>query len=152
MLHSNGPDRELVIIPLVGGRTVSLRRPNGRDLHEWSRFKPETRSATVTAMLKSLVVEGDATPDDEPTLAHALSELDPLVALTVSCACPVCGSANDVRVDLEEIVLARLRRRQRMLLDDVHTLASRYGWTEAEVLAVPSHRRAQYVAMIKDER
>ena len=152
MLHDSVPGGETVEVLLNGGRPVSLRRPNGRDLHQWNSLKLETRSAAIDAMLKSLVVEGQATPDDEPALSEILSDLDPLVAFKVSCACPVCRSTNEVRVDLEGIVLARLRQKQRALLDEIHTLASHYGWTEADVLAIPPHRRAHYLAMIENER
>lgn len=152
MLYEVVPNKETVQVLLNDGRPLSLRRPNGRDLHEWNSLKLQTRLAAIDAMLKSLVVEGQATPDDEPVLREALSDLDPLVAFTVSCACPVCRTTNEVRVDLEDIVLARLRRKQRVLLQEIHRLASHYGWTEAEVLAIPPHRRAYYLAMIEDER
>jgi len=152
MLQNSVPDGQPVEIVLNSGRRISLRRPNGRDLHKWNTLKLETRSAAVDVMLKSLAVEGQATCDDEPVLAKALSELDPLVAFTVSCVCPVCSLDNDVRIDLEEIVLARLKKTQRALLDEIHTLASQYGWTEAQVLAIPSHRRAHYASMIQDGR
>lgn len=152
MLHDSISGDETVQVLLNDGRPVSLRRPNGRDLHQWNSLKLETRSAAIDAMLKSLVVDGQTTPDDEPVLAKALSDLDPLVAFTVSCACPVCRSANEVRVDLEDIVLNRLRQKQRAMLGDIHKLAAHYGWTEPEVLAIPPHRRAHYLAMIEDER
>jgi hypothetical protein len=152
MLHDCVPNSETVQVLLNGGRPVSLRRPIGRDLHEWNGLKLQTRQAAIDAMLKSLVVEGQATPDDEPVLTEALSDLDPLVAFTVSCACPACKLTTEVRVDLEEIVLARLRKKQRALLHEIHTLASHYGWTEAEALAIPPHRRAHYLAMIEGER
>jgi hypothetical protein len=152
MLHDFVPNSETVQVLLNGGRPVSLRRPNGRDLHEWNSLKLQTRRAAIDTVLKSLMVEGQATPDDEPVLTEALSDLDPLVAFTVSCACPVCRSTNEVRVDLEEIVLARLRKKQRALLHEIHRLASHYGWTEVEVLAIPPHRRAHYLSMIEDER
>jgi hypothetical protein len=152
MLHDVVPDGETIQVHLNGEQSVSLRRPNGRDLREWRNQRPTSRQAAVAIMLHSLVVEGQATPDDEPVLSEALSVLDPLVAFTVSCACPACRSTNEVRVDLEDIALARLRRKQRELLREIHRLASRYGWTEAEVLAIPPHRRAHYLAMIEDER
>jgi hypothetical protein len=146
------PDDETIQVVLEGKRSVSLRRPNGWDLREWCNQQPTSRQAAVAAMLQSLVIEGQVRPDDEPILAEALSDLDPLVAFSVSCACPACRSTSEVRVDLEDIALARLRRKQRELLHEIHRLASRYGWREAEVLAIPPHRRAQYLAMIEEER
>jgi hypothetical protein len=36
------------------------------------------------------------------------------------------------------------------LLHDVHTLASAYGWSEGDILAMSEARRARYVAMVLD--
>jgi len=94
-------------------------------------------------------------PDAGPLhvhLADALAAADPLVHFTVACRCPACGAPNEVDVDLETIALATLLARQRTLLHDVHMLASNYGWTEPEVLAVPPARRARYIALIEDGR
>ena len=59
---------------------------------------------------------------------------------------------DEVAVDLEALALRRLYARQDALLATVHRLASRYGWTESEVLAVPARRRARYLALIEEER
>jgi hypothetical protein len=151
-LSDDVPEGDTIQVRLKGERSIVLRRPNGRDLSEWRNLRPQSRRAAIDAMIGSLVVEGHVSPEDEPVLAEALSVQDPLVAFTVSCACPACGSTNEVGVDLEDIVLVRLRRKQRALVRDVHRLASHYGWTEAEVLAIPPHRRTQYLTMIENER
>jgi hypothetical protein len=139
-----------VLIPLTDARTVALRRPTGLDLRAWHRTPYATRRDAVAAMLDTLVVEGSVAADDEPVVADAMATHDPLVAFAVSCACPACGAARDHPVDLEAAVLARLGARRRSLLREVHMLASRYGWTESEVLAVAPARRAQYLALIED--
>ena len=139
-----------VRIPLADARTAALRRPIGRDLRAWHRTPYATRRDAVAAMLDTLLVEGSLTPDDEPMVADAMAAQDPLVAFAASCACPACGVACDHAVDLEAAVLVRLGARRRALLREVHMLASRYGWTESEVLAVAPARRAQYLALIED--
>jgi hypothetical protein len=153
-LLAAAPDDEgeagLVAIPLPDARSVALRRPTGRDLRAWHRAPHATRRDAVAAMLDTLLVEGSLTSDDEPVVADAMAAHDPLVAFAVSCACPACGAACDHPVDLEAAVLARLGARRRTLLREVHMLASRYGWTESEVLAVAPARRAQYLALIED--
>ena len=140
-----------VRIALADDRSVALRRPTGHDLRAWQRTSCATRRDAVAAMLDTLVVEGGLFPDDEPAVADAMAARDPLVAFAVSCTCPACGVACDHPVDLEAAVLARLGARRRALLREVHMLASRYGWTESEVLAVAPARRAQYLALIMDE-
>lgn len=139
-------------VVLPENRTVSLRPPTGEDLRHWHGARYASRQEAVAAMIGALVIDGPVTSADEQALAKALSAWDPLVAFTVSCQCPVCDVDNDVQVDLESIALARLDARQRALLQDVHQLASHYGWTESEVLAIAPARRARYLALIEDTR
>ena len=146
------PDVGPVQVALAGERSVWMRRPTGHDLRAWRVARPASRQEAVAAMLEALVPDGPVMPEDEPALAHAIAAMDPLVAFTVSCHCPVCGAGTEVPVDLEGLALARLAARQRALLREVHQLASRYGWTESEVLAVAPARRARYLALIEDER
>lgn len=155
-LPAGAPDSGPLHVHLADGRAVAMRRPTGRDLREWrdaqSASRPSSREDVLRLMLDSLVLTGEARPDDEPMLADALAAADPLVHFTVSCLCPACGAPNQVDVDLEAIALANLVARQRALMHDVHLLASNYGWTESEVLAVPPTRRARYVALIEEGR
>jgi hypothetical protein len=39
--------------------------------------------------------------------------------------------------------------RARRILQEVHTLASSYGWHEAEILALGDTRRAMYLQMVQ---
>ena len=141
-----------VVAQLGADRSVTLRRPTGDDLRAWREAQPQSHAAAKRMMLESLLIAGDAQLADEAALSAALSRGDPLVDFAVACSCPVCGAANDVEVDLEMLALARLAVRQRTLIEEVHGLALRYGWTEREVLAIPPLRRARYLALIEGER
>ncbi len=137
-------------VTLPGRPPLSLRRPTGDDLRGWRAAGWTSRQDAVRAMLGALWIAGPLPgPEDEPALAAALGALDPLVAFAVDCQCPGCGAAQAVSIDLEGIALSRLAARQDALLLDVHRLASSYGWTEAEVLAVPAARRRRYLALIE---
>jgi hypothetical protein len=142
------PDGETWEAALSDERSVTLRRPTGRDLAQWRSARPAKREEALRMMVNDLVVRGHAAPQDEALLADVVSARDPLVALTLSAPCPACGHAQDVAVDLEGLVLARLASRQRALLNEVHRLAAHYGWSEQEVIAVPPRRRAAYLALI----
>lgn len=139
-------------VQLDAGRALTLRRPTGEDLRRWRDAPPASRAEALRVMLDSLVVAGEARPDDEAAVSASIAAADPLVDFTVACHCPACGAPNEVSVDLEALALTRLVGRQRALLQEVHRLASHYGWTESEVLAVPPSRRARYLAFIEDER
>lgn len=139
-------------VALDATRCVTLRRPTGDDLRAWRNQHFASRDEAVRTMLATLLLEGQLGPDDEARLSEAIAALDPLVAFAVDCACPACNAPNSVAVDLEALTLARLAARQRSLLREVHCLASHYGWTEQEALAIPVRRRAQYLALCEEAR
>jgi hypothetical protein len=138
-------------VALADGRHVILRRPIGRDLLRWRAAQPGTREQALRMMLDDLVLDGEVGPGDIAAIADAVIASDPLVALDVAAECPACGHVQDVAVDAEGLALLHFGRRQRVLLHEVHRLATRYGWTEPEVLAVPAPRRAVYLALLDGE-
>ena len=127
-------------VQLDDERMLTMRRPTGEDLRRWRAAQPASRAEALRLMLDSLVLGGQAGPEDEAVVSASIAAMDPLVDFTVSCRCPACGASNEVAVDLEALTLALLLGRQRALLQEVHRLASRYGWTESEVLALPPAR------------
>jgi len=143
--------REPLRVTLPEGRAVTLRAPLGVDLERWRAARPASREEAARIMLADLVVDGRAEPQDEAAIAEAMSAADPLTALTVAAACPACGRAQSVAVDVEGLALAHFARRRQTLLRDIHRLAAHYGWTEAQCLAVPPARRAAYLALIEGE-
>ncbi|MGY4532011.1 hypothetical protein ACVW0Y_001127 [Pseudomonas sp. TE3786] len=130
-------------------RTLALRRATGNDLRDWRAARPGSRQQAVQLMLDSLLLEGEVRAEEHALLAAALADADPLAAFAVACQCPACGAEREVDIDLDAAALARLQQRQRTLLREVHSLASRYGWSEAQVLAIAPARRAQYLALIE---
>ena len=146
-------------VPPPAGRTItlhrdagdafSLRRPTGEDLRAWRALRPASREQALLAMLTSLRIAGEPRPDDAARAAEALADADPLVDFSVVCVCPTCGHEAEHEIDLEGLALQRLAGRQRALLHEVHTLASHYGWTESEILAVAPARRARYFDLIE---
>ncbi|NHZ80789.1 hypothetical protein F2P44_16130 [Massilia sp. CCM 8695] len=151
-LAACGGDGGPLHIVFDDARCVSLRRPTGADLRDWRGKPAATRDEALGMMLATLLLDGEVRLQDEARLSAAIAELDPLIDFTVDCACPVCATPNQVALDLEALALSRLAARQRLLLREVHELASHYGWTEQEALAVPAPRRAQYLALCEAAR
>ncbi|MEW5787792.1 MAG: hypothetical protein AB1899_08050 [Pseudomonadota bacterium] len=145
--EARGPRVE---VRLADGPRLALRRPTGADQRRWLA-DPDLEEADV---LNDLLLEGDM-PAQAPGLlarvAEAMAEADLLPAFAVHSACPHCGHADDLPLDLEGLLLARLAGQARRLIRAVHRLASRYGWREADILALPGHRRAAYLDLLDQE-
>lgn len=133
----------------VHGQALRLRRATGTDLREWRAARPANAQQAQQLMLDSLLLEGEVAAEQLPELSAAIAQADPLAAFAVACQCPGCGADREVDIDLDAAALSRLQHRQRALLREIHTLARHYGWSEAQVLAIPASRRAQYLALIE---
>lgn len=144
------PSPHAATCELAGARTVQVRAATGDDLRRWRAAGAPSGEAALAMMIESLVPSGEAGIGDEAALAEAAAALDPLAAFEVTCLCPACGAEQDLAIDLEAQALARLEALQRSLLREVHVLASHYGWTESEVLALAPARRARYLQLIEN--
>jgi hypothetical protein len=132
-----------------GAPPITLRLPTGRDQRAWRQREYSTANEALDAVLRSLVVEPavDELPfsaDAVAPLAAVMEEVDPLVAFRISTDCPHCCRPAEFPVDLEAVALQRLVAHRRALLRDIVDFASRFGWSEAEVLAIGAARRAEY--------
>lgn len=138
---------------LPRGEKVRLRRPTGRDQLAWQARNFNTQREALTEIVQTLIISGpeDVPFDDEAiaTLAGAMEEFDPLTAFRLITTCPYCGVEATFAVDLEVEVLRLLAAHRSALLRDVYALATQYGWNEAEIIALPLRRRAEYLRIIE---
>lgn len=79
-------------------------------------------------------------------LAEALETLDPGADVWLETACPECGEKQLVAFDAVHFVASELQQMSRKILCDVVDIARVFHWSEADILALPEHRRAFYVA------
>ncbi|MEQ1955821.1 hypothetical protein [Mesorhizobium sp. CN2-181] len=132
------PLPETVEVVLPGG-TVRLRPVIGADDPEAEEIWP------------TLVTEGDWAalgPADRQRAALALAEADPGPALGFAVGCPECHLPIPIEIDPLELLARELQMGAHRLLAEVHSLAFHYGWSEAEILALPRNRRWRYLELI----
>jgi hypothetical protein len=67
----------------------------------------------------------------------------------IDLSCPACGHGWQVIFDIESFLWAKVSALAKRLLHEVHGLASAYGWTERDILALPAVRRQFYLEMIR---
>lgn len=88
------------------------------------------------------------TDDDLQTIEEALDAMAPDVASELEVPCPDCNQTTKAVID----PLAFAFPSASGLLDDVHVIAGQYGWSEADIFDLPSHRRRHYAALIRQDR
>jgi hypothetical protein len=141
-------DRTVVEVR-TGGEVRRFRRPTGRDQLAWLARTYSDEAGAVAAMIASLALDDADVPSS--ALEVALDGADPLLRGPVAAACPDCGCQLEHEIDPAAMALARLRRSQDSLFAAVDLLASRYHWSEAEILSMPEWRRTRYMDMLQRE-
>lgn len=136
----------------IAGRRVRLRVPNGEDEAHVARLAPN--SARRALALRCVVAIDDAPPEiavldgfgnaEIDAIDAALDEVTPQLSTSLGTACNECGAPHVLKVDpyrIGPIDAGQLYR-------DVHALAWRYHWSEAQILRLPRRRRQLYLALI----
>jgi len=78
-------------------------------------------------------------------VAQELERLDPLADVRVDVGCGECGHRWTALLDVPALVWTQVESAARRLLREVDALAARYGWSEAEILALSERRRHAYL-------
>ncbi|WP_441237655.1 hypothetical protein [Bradyrhizobium sp. 930_D9_N1_4] len=131
-----------------GGSELTLRVPTLSDLASLGAA-PDSASATKLLLARCL---GETPPAaiDQHALDQIEAELercDPGAVIAFALACPDCGHAWQAVIDIAPALWAEVQAAAERTLLDVDALAREYGWSEAEVLALPHTRRAAYLQL-----
>jgi len=141
----------------VGG--LRLRPPCLRDLaavaHEHDAERA-ARSLLARCMLDAPAdMAADAaidaaapSADSLRAIEDALDAADPNADLAFDVHCEACGHVGSAQLDAGELLWDEIDAHARALLGEVHLLASAYGWSEREILALSAARRATYLSMV----
>lgn len=78
---------------------------------------------------------------------HLLENSDPLADPQLTAQCPACSEEVQASLDPGAQLWTELTAYARDLLAQVHVLASAYGWTEDEILALAPGRREIYLTL-----
>jgi|SRR6185437_7195347 len=132
----------------------TFRLPTSRDLAAASRQADVEQAAMKLIELCSRNAGGSHrsnvkqwTSEDLEQVGDKMALADPLAEIRLAIACPACESESVETVDVTSFLWAKIEGCAKRLLWEVHTIASAYGWTESEVLALGPTRRARYVEM-----
>lgn len=132
----------------VGEQTFRL--PTSRDVAHVATA--ENADGASIGLLERCQVGGPEnsawTDDLLEEVEERLASEDPLAESRLALSCPSCGREWEDTFDIGRFLWAEVETRARRTLWEVHALASAYGWSESETLALSPARRAMYLKMV----
>jgi len=132
------PPDELVV--QANGSEVRFRLPTSADL--LAIKSPEQ------LLERCLLNGGDQVAENvRAAIGEKMSDADAMADIHLALNCPSCEHKWEAPFDIVAFLWREISAAARRLLHDVHTLASAYGWTEAEILGVSPARRRVYLEM-----
>jgi len=131
--------------PMSEVADLSCRPPTSRDLAEIARLD-DPEQAMRQLLRRCCGEQADA--DLLPAFEAALEQADPCADCSLELGCEACGQSAVVPFDIAHFLWEELTAQARRLLDEVHLLARTYGWSEAEILALPAVRRQAYLKRV----
>ena len=134
-----------------------LRVPTGADQRAIAAIDDEERALATLARRCLISAEGASreqladlqlSRDDLAAVSEALEAAAPEVTTCLRASCPRCAEISEVTLD----PYLCMRGVDGELFEEIHLLASTYHWNEAEILALPRHRRQRYLRRIDHAR
>ena len=81
-------------------------------------------------------------------LEQSINKLDPQSEILYNLSCPQCDTQWQMLFDIATFVWVEIAATAKRLLQQVHILASAYGWSESEILGLSDARRGIYLEMV----
>jgi hypothetical protein len=156
-VRAPGPPSDGELRLTAAGHDLCFRLPTSRDLlaAAGSDGVPAVRQRLLERCLIEARQGGAArTADGLPpqvvtAVVEHMARADPQADVRLAVTCPACGQAWEEAFDIVSYFWAEIDAWALRLLRDVHTLASAYGWREADILALSAWRRQCYLEMVR---
>jgi len=138
----------------LGEYELRLRPPNSVDLMAACEGHLEEGS---DALFRRCLISAtrNGAPTDELTgeivkaAGEKMTEVDPQTNVQLRVSCASCGHAYAVLFDIASFFWTEIEACAVRLLGEIHSLASAYGWTEREILALSPLRRQVYLEAVR---
>jgi hypothetical protein len=128
-----------------------FRLPTSRDLAIAAAEAGEQAAAQrlLACCYSGLEPATNWTDEDLEIIGQRLSEADPFAEIMLHFNCPACSASFDESLDLGDFVWAEIEAQATRIFQEVHALATAYGWSESEILALNPARRKAYVELVQ---
>ena len=156
--------REPQAVPLAGLGRYTMRPANTLDLLAVGRARDEEQAQSI--LLARMLVRSDSdSPADDPgpdpgewlaaqtetgkaALVEQFEQINAAAEIRVAVDCAACHARTMLDLDIARFFLRELAAAARRLMEDVHHLASAYGWSERSIARMSGARRAAYLGMV----
>jgi hypothetical protein len=140
------------VVTVDGGDGPAVfRLPDTADLRAVAQGAGDPEAGRWLLLERLLVSPPGNGPVSDATAEAAEAAMEatsPGAAVLVTVACPDCGARTEAALDVAVLLWSQVEAAAVALLGDIHTLASAYGWTEADVLALSPGRRLAYLELV----
>lgn len=116
--------------------------------HHERQLQPDSSPHDLARLCALDSIDLPMADDEVAAVERALEEIAPEPTDRCQVGCPSCGEVTAMILD----PFAIGRFDERSILGEIHRLATAYGWSEADILSLPSHRRRRYLDLIAESR
>jgi len=146
----------------AGRGFLYLRPVSGRDLAALPAHLSEdeaVRFLVARAIVSATGSSGKPVPVPPPgdlkenwieAAEAALAKKDPLSVVAFGLACADCNHEWRAFFDAAQLLWGELRAENDAVLEEIHLLAKNYGWSEADIVAIPQARRRAYANKLSE--
>jgi len=144
-----------------GGQTIVFRPvsardlaalPAGLDVQKAMRFLAQCTILSVQPESETSVSGAEhLDPELVDIIAESLGEFDPLSVAAFGLTCSDCQQEWRAFFDPVQLLWRELEAENAATLDEVHLLATHYGWREADIVAIPQARRKAYAGKLMSQ-
>jgi len=138
------------------GYEVGFRLPTSADLLQIARLADAGRAhqhlleaCIVSARHRKQIVSiTELPPAVMQNIVEQIGQAAAIANLTISATCPACSHQWEIVFDIVSYFWSEINTWAMRMLREIHVLASTYGWSEAEILAMSAWRRQRYLELI----
>ena len=136
-----------------GGYEVDYRLPTTHDLLAVAGNPGEARKLLmercVEARNDGVAISASALPDAMvKVLGQKMADADPQAEVQILLTCPACSHHWPTVFDVLSYLWGEIEDWAQRLLQDVHSLATAYGWSERDILSMSATRRRLYLELV----
>lgn len=140
----------------LGDKKLEVRLPTGADQARIVKMDEEN---AIRELLQACTISVDGespsssfldqlSDEDIARIEDAMEGISPVVTTRLQVTCPECDSGQILELDPYALPCVN----HSYFIDEIHTMAYYYHWSEAEILDLPSGRRRQYLHLIDRAR